>query len=213
LVGLNQRNLPRLTCALMKFDGVALEVKRKMPRTRHTTQKVVLDGRRIAAAANDKIVQTMVRIDSHDVPEHRSAADLNQRLRNGGIAFAELHSVAVGENEHFHPVIFFCCCCFDRDQDCGSLRSNLSLCEAAKSELITVNSDTAPRGVVAPEPLLLWPTSLRSSRSVAAGGPVSSLVIPEAEEGRRGHGRQGRHGRFRASLGKRFAGPIGAPVT
>jgi hypothetical protein len=65
-------------------------------------QKIVLDDIALITTANNKVVEAMMRVQLHNVPDNRPAADFDQRLGNYGCLFAQPGSMAAGKNDNLH---------------------------------------------------------------------------------------------------------------
>jgi hypothetical protein len=80
----------------MSLDSVALKADREIALVSQVTEKVIFDDRALVPTANNEFIQAVIRTESHDVPEDRATADLNQRLRDYRGVFAEPRSIASG---------------------------------------------------------------------------------------------------------------------
>src|SRR5258708_26810758 len=103
--GIDQGSFPGLASVSMSLDPIALEIDREIALVRQVIKKVVFDDRALVAAANDEFVETVMRIESHDVPQDRPSAYFNQRLRDYRGVFAEPRSIASGKDHHFHLLL------------------------------------------------------------------------------------------------------------
>jgi hypothetical protein len=58
--------------------------------------------------ANDEVVEAVLAVDFHDVPEDRSSADLDHRLRADAGLFGQTSAHSAGEDHSFHRSTFDC---------------------------------------------------------------------------------------------------------
>ena len=95
--------MPRLDAVAMDLRSVWSCRSNVTSRARqHVVAEVLLDQVALVAAADHEIVQTIGRVDLHDVPENRLPADLDQRLRLRNAFFADAATEPARENDDFH---------------------------------------------------------------------------------------------------------------
>ena len=97
-----QRHAPWLGACLMNFHLVVRHVEGDIRHVQEVIGEVLLDHVAAIAQADDEILDAVRKIDLHDVPKNRLAADLHHRLwpRNG--FFSEAGAHAPGEYHGFH---------------------------------------------------------------------------------------------------------------
>jgi hypothetical protein len=80
LAGVDQRHLPRLGVTVVDLDAVLREVDGHVGRVDEVVREVLLDDVALVAQADDELVDPMRRVDLHQVPQDRLAADLDHGL-------------------------------------------------------------------------------------------------------------------------------------
>src|SRR5439155_18961211 len=78
-------------------------------------QEIFLDHISPVSKAQNEITKAVMRVQLHDVPQDRAAADLNQRLRTELSFFTQARPETAAQGNYFHEGI--------RSDDCGSLIS------------------------------------------------------------------------------------------
>src|SRR5258708_16795800 len=86
---------------------------------RGIVRQPLLDHMALVAEANDEIVDPVVAIHLHDMPEDRAAADLDQRLRPGRRILADPRSSPARQYDCFHRIA----CPFTIDGQTGTVDS------------------------------------------------------------------------------------------
>src|ERR1019366_9290418 len=76
----NERYLPWFGIALVDLHSVVRNVKGDIRHVKEVICEVFLDDISLVAAADDKLIHAMCRIELHDVPEYRLTSDLHHRL-------------------------------------------------------------------------------------------------------------------------------------
>src|SRR5262245_15791859 len=102
LAGIDKRYPPRIARAAVGLDRVIAQIDREIAVTVEEIEEVVLDRVALVTAADHEIVQSMMRIQFHDVPEDRLSADLDKRLRHDSRFFAQPRPVPASKNHDFH---------------------------------------------------------------------------------------------------------------
>ncbi|MNY47304.1 hypothetical protein D3C86_1825650 [compost metagenome] len=64
--------------------------------------EIFLDQVAFIATADDKIIDAVLRVDLHDVPENWSISNLNHRFGTGTCFFADPSPQAASQNYRFH---------------------------------------------------------------------------------------------------------------
>ena len=77
-------------------------VERDVRHVQEVVGEVLLDDVALVAAADDEVVDAVRRVDLHDVPEDRLAADLDHRLRLQIALFGDPRAEPAGENDGLH---------------------------------------------------------------------------------------------------------------
>ena len=70
-----------LSTLLKHFHAVVADVEGDIGHVQKVIRKILFDHIAFEPTANHKVIHTIMRIDLHDVPQNRFAADLNHRLR------------------------------------------------------------------------------------------------------------------------------------
>src|SRR5262249_12166160 len=68
-------------------------------------EKVLLDRFGLVSERNDEFLETIGRINGHDVPKYRSSADLDHRFWPNGRLFSQPCPLSAGKNHRFHQVV------------------------------------------------------------------------------------------------------------
>ena len=100
--GIDKGDTPRLGGCMMYLNRIVAQVDREIGVPLEVFQEVFLQEMAFVAAANDKIIQSMMRVELHDVPDDRKSSDLDKRLRNRGCLFADTGSVTACKYNNFH---------------------------------------------------------------------------------------------------------------
>ena len=80
---------PRLRDALMHLHAVLIHVESDVGHVEEVVGEILLDEVALVPAANDKVVDPVLRVDFKDVPEDRSAADFDHGFGANSRFFAE----------------------------------------------------------------------------------------------------------------------------
>ena len=80
----------------------AADVDREVVAQVVVVEEVVLDDLGPVAERDDELVEAVARVDLHDVPEDRRAADLDHRLRRQVGLLGEARSQAAGQDHRLH---------------------------------------------------------------------------------------------------------------
>lgn len=104
LAGIDQRHLPWFGLAAVHLHFVGLHVKGHVRHVQEVIGKVLLDDIPFVTAADDEVMDAMMGIELHDVPENRPAADLDHGLGPKVSFFGDAGSVATGEDDGFHTL-------------------------------------------------------------------------------------------------------------
>jgi hypothetical protein len=89
LAGVHQRDTPRLGRALVHLHAVVGDIKGDVGDVQEVVGEVLLDQVTLVAQADHELVDSVGRVDLHDVPEDRLAADLHHWLGLQGGFLAE----------------------------------------------------------------------------------------------------------------------------
>jgi hypothetical protein len=68
----------------MDLDGVVAQVEGHVGHVEEVVGEVLLDDVALVAEADHEVVEAVVAVDLHDVPQDRPLADLDHRLGLGG---------------------------------------------------------------------------------------------------------------------------------
>ena len=96
--GAHQSYPPGLGRVLMHFHGVAGDVEGNVRHMQEVIGEIFLEHVTLVAKANDEIVEAMGRIDLHDVPDDRLAADFYHRLGPHERLFADPGAEAASQD-------------------------------------------------------------------------------------------------------------------
>ena len=77
-------------------------VERDVGHVQEVVREILLDDVALVAAADHEIVDAVRRVDLHDVPEDRLAADLDHRLRLQIALLGDPRAEPAGENDDLH---------------------------------------------------------------------------------------------------------------
>jgi hypothetical protein len=102
LAGLDQRHLPRLGALLVHLHAVVGHVERHVRHVQEVVREVFLDQVALVPEADDELVHAVRRVDLHDVPEHRLAADLDHGLGPEHRFLADAGAHAPGQDHALH---------------------------------------------------------------------------------------------------------------
>jgi len=99
---LNERDAPGLGVTLMHVHAVLAHVERDIGHVEEVVGKILLDDIALVSQANDEIVDPVMRVNLHDVPEDRPAPDLDHGfwLEMGFLADASAQTS--GKDDNFH---------------------------------------------------------------------------------------------------------------
>src|SRR5579885_1557819 len=105
LAGVDQRHAPGLGLALMDDDAVVRHVEGDVRHVQEVVGEIFLDDVALVAAADHEVVGAVRRIDLHDVPKDRLAADLDHGLGPQVAFFRNAGSQAARQNDDFHVAL------------------------------------------------------------------------------------------------------------
>src|SRR5581483_1086486 len=105
LAGVHERDAPRLDLALVHHHGVVGHVEGHVRHVQEIIGEIFLDDVALVAAADHELIHAVARIDLHDVPQDRLAADLDHRLWPQIALFGNPRAKAAGQNDGFHGLI------------------------------------------------------------------------------------------------------------
>ena len=100
--GVDQGYLPWFGVLLVDLHGVVAHVEGDIGHVQEIVGKVLLDYIALVAQADDELIDAIVRIDFHDVPEDRLAADLHHGLGLEIGLLADPGAEAAGKDDCFH---------------------------------------------------------------------------------------------------------------
>ena len=86
---LHDSNGPAFDAVLQHFQPVVLQVEAAVAVTQEIIREVFLDDVALVPAAHNKLINAVGGVNLHDVPQNRSAADFNHRLRLDDGFFAQ----------------------------------------------------------------------------------------------------------------------------
>ena len=101
--GIDHGHAPVRPFAAVIIDAVGAEVDGNVAVVENKVYEIFLDHIALVAGADDEIIEAVMGIDIHDVPEDRHAADFDQRLRPYAGLLGKARSETTGENYNFHP--------------------------------------------------------------------------------------------------------------
>ena len=92
-----------LAMVRVKFHGgLGAEAQRGVARVPQVIAEVVLDHLALVAQAEDEVLEPVVRVNLHDVPQHGPVADGDHRLGTILGFFAQPRALAAAEDDSFH---------------------------------------------------------------------------------------------------------------
>ena len=101
--GIHDRNPPRLRMLIVNDGAAALrKVKCDIRRVEEVVGKPLLDHVLLITCTDDELIETIVAVFLHDVPENRHAPDLDHRLRAQLGLLRNARPPSPGEQYHFH---------------------------------------------------------------------------------------------------------------
>src|SRR6185503_4052524 len=102
LAGVNERHAPGFGLLLMHDHRVVGHVEGDVRHMQEVVREILLDDVALVATADHEVVGAVRRVDLHDVPEDRAAADLDHRLRPQIALLGDPRAEPAGENDDFH---------------------------------------------------------------------------------------------------------------
>ena len=102
VASVDQGHAPPLGGVAVRAHRVRREVERDVRRVEEVVREVLLDDVTLVSEAHDEVAHPVVRVDLHDVPEDRLAADLDHGLGPQLRLFADPRSEAARENDCLH---------------------------------------------------------------------------------------------------------------
>ena len=101
LAGIGERDVPVLVVVdRVRLDGVGLQADGAVAGHRRVVQEVRLDDVRLVAQTQHEAPEAVVGVPAHDVPEDRTGAELDHRLRADLALRAHAGAASAAENEH-----------------------------------------------------------------------------------------------------------------
>jgi hypothetical protein len=98
--------MPWLGNGVVDDHLVLRHVKGDVGRMEEVVRKILLDDITLVSAADNEIVDAVLRVNFEDVPKDRPTTNFNHRLGAEGCFFREARAYAPGENYGFHAVLF-----------------------------------------------------------------------------------------------------------
>jgi hypothetical protein len=98
----HQSHVPVLRAPLVNFHAVFGHSEGYVRHVEEVIGEIFLDDVAFVPAADHEIVDAVVCVDLHDVPQDRPPADLDHRLGAHGGFFTEARAEAAGKNHCFH---------------------------------------------------------------------------------------------------------------
>ena len=86
----------------MDFHPVFGQMKRHIGHVQEVIGEVLLDHVSLVTKADDEIVEAIVTIDLHDVPEDRAAADFHHRFGTDRGFLAKPRAHSTSKDDYFH---------------------------------------------------------------------------------------------------------------
>ena len=102
LAGVHQGDAPRLGVVVVDVHAVVRHVEGDVGHVQEVVGEVFLDDVALVAQADDEFADPVGRVDLHDVPQDRLAADLDHRLGADRGFFTEACAEAAGQDHGFH---------------------------------------------------------------------------------------------------------------
>ena len=100
--GIDQRDAPGLGDVAVHLHLVVHDVDGDIGGVEIVVGEIFLDEIALVAQAHDEVVDAVVGVDLHDVPQDGAAADLHHRLGPKGRFFTEPGAKTAGENNCLH---------------------------------------------------------------------------------------------------------------
>src|SRR5215210_3828142 len=107
IAGLDQRHPPRLGALAVHHGRVVAQVERHVGHMDVIVEKELLDYIALITETDHEVVQPIARIDLHNVPEDRPAADLDHRLRPQISLLGQAAAESPRENHNLTETHFF----------------------------------------------------------------------------------------------------------
>jgi len=101
--GVNQRHAPRLSCVAQDLHRVCADVESHVRSMQEVIREKFLDVVSAIPEADHEVVQSVSRIDFHDVPQDRAAADLDHWLGPDRRLLREARAKPACQNDNLHP--------------------------------------------------------------------------------------------------------------
>ena len=102
--GIDERDFPRFCRLLMNMHRIFRHVERNVRHMQEIVSEVFFNDIALVSATNDEIIQAMLRIHFHNVPQDRFAADLDHRFRAKTGFFTYAGSKTTRKNHGFHLI-------------------------------------------------------------------------------------------------------------
>ena len=99
--GIDQGYVPGFGALLVHFHPVAAHVEGDVGHVQEVVGEVLLDDITLVAAANDEIVDAVMRVHLQDMPKDRHTTDLHHRLGPRGSFFAQARTESTGKDDGF----------------------------------------------------------------------------------------------------------------
>ena len=100
--GIDERHPPGLRAAVMDLHRVLADIERHVGLVEVVVREVLLEHVALVAEAHHELVHPVSRVDLHDVPDDRLAADLDHRLGAGFGLLGEPRAEPSGEDHSLH---------------------------------------------------------------------------------------------------------------
>src|SRR3546814_107593 len=104
VAGVEHRDLPLLDAAAHAGHLAGRQIDPEVAVQACVVEKIELDDLRLVAGEHDELVEAVVGVDLHDVPDDGTAADLHHGLGPHDGLLGQPAAVAAGEDHHLHEV-------------------------------------------------------------------------------------------------------------
>src|ERR1051325_7647446 len=86
----------------MNVHAVLAHMERHVRRMEKVVREILFDHVALVAEADDEVVESLVAVDLHHVPQHRTAADLDHRFRPHAGLFGDARPQSAGQDDDLH---------------------------------------------------------------------------------------------------------------
>ena len=100
--GVHHRHLPRLRKVIVYFHGIRLQIKGDIRRVQKIVRKKFFDHMLLVSRADHEVIEPIVGILFHDVPQDRLFSDFNHGFRTQMTLFRNARPESTCQQDYFH---------------------------------------------------------------------------------------------------------------